>query len=180
MATYIKGKSETIAIWDGTSAYEPLVCLTSGGLSESVEEITAPITKCDSTSSLTREAGTYSYEIPFEGLYAETEAGKLSWAEIRTKLRALGEITWRITTTYATGTDVEYGTGFFSALEKTGEVEEFISFSGTRDANRPSLWSCLAHSQPRQITNGMSSVSRIYRHIGSTGCETPAGLPDAI
>lgn len=133
MATYIKGKEEILSIWDGSTAYEPIVCLTSNNLSENVDEITAPITKCDaSTSALTREAGTYSYEISFEGLYAETESSKLSWAELRTKLRALGTVTWRITTTYDdASTDVEYGTGFFSNLEKTAEVEEFITFSGS-------------------------------------------------
>ncbi len=132
MATYIKGKEETLAVWDGVSAYEPIVCLTSNSLSESVEEITAPRTKCDTNNALVREAGQYSYEIPFEGVYAETEAAKLSWAELRTKLRALGNVTWRLTTTYAdASTDVEFGTAFFSALEKTSAVDEFLAFSGT-------------------------------------------------
>jgi len=131
MATYIKGKEETLYVWDGVDTYEPIVCLTSNGLSESVDEISAPRTKCDTNNALIREAGGYSYELPFEGVYAETEADKISWAEIRTKLRALGNITWKIETTYASGSDVEYGTGFFSALEKTSEVEDFISFSGT-------------------------------------------------
>ena len=132
MATYIKGKSEILAVWDDTSAYEPIVCLTSNSLSESVDEISAPRTKCDTENALVRESGQYSYEISFEGLYAETEVSKLSWAEIRTKLRSLGNFTWRITTTYeGATTDIEYGTGFFSSLEKTAETEEFISFSGS-------------------------------------------------
>lgn len=132
MATYIKGKEEILYIWDGSAAYEPVVCLTSNSLSESVDEVTAPQTKCDTaTTALNREAGQYSYEISFEGLYAETEASKISWAEIRTKLRTLGNFTWKIETTYASGSDVEYGTGFFGSLEKSAETEEFISFSGT-------------------------------------------------
>jgi len=131
MATYIQGKLETLSVWDGVDTYEPIVCLTSNGLSESVDEISAPRTKCDSNNSLIREAGSYSYELPFEGVYAETEADKASWAEIRTKLRALGTVTWKIETTLSTGSDIEYGTGFFSSLEKTSEVEDFITFSGT-------------------------------------------------
>ena len=131
MATYIKGKEEVLAVWDGVDTYEPIVCLTSNSLSETVDEISAPRTKCDTNNALVKEAGDYSYEISFEGLYAETEADKASWAEIRTKLRALGTVTWRITTTYESSTDVEYGEGYFSALEKTAETSEFITFSGT-------------------------------------------------
>ena len=131
MATYIKGKEEVLAVWDGVDTYEPIVCLTSNSLSETVDEISAPRTKCDVNNALVKEAGDYSYEISFEGLYAETEADKASWAEIRTKLRALGTVTWRITTTYESGTDIEYGEGYFSALEKTAETSEFITFSGT-------------------------------------------------
>lgn len=132
MATYIKGKNEVLAVWDGISAYEPIVCLTSNSLSESVDEISVPRTKCDTDNALQRESGGYSYEISFEGMYAETEANKLSWVELRSKLRSLGNFTWRITTTYANAsTDVEYGTGFFGSLEKSAETEEFISFSGS-------------------------------------------------
>ena len=131
MATYIKGKEEVLAVWDGVDTYEPIVCLTSNSLSETVDEISAPRTKCDTNNALVKEAGDYSYEISFEGLYAETESDKASWAEIRAKLRALGTVTWRITTTYESGTDIEYGEGYFSALEKTAETSEFITFSGT-------------------------------------------------
>ena len=131
MATYIKGKKETLSIWDGVDTYEPIVCLTSNSLSESVDEITAPVTKCDTDNTLKRKANTYSYEISFEGVYAETETDKLSWAEIRTKLRSLGDFTWKIETTYSSGSDVEYGEGFFGSLEKVAETEEFITFSGT-------------------------------------------------
>lgn len=132
MATYIKGKEETLAVWDGTSAYEPIVCLTSNTLNENVGEVSAPSTKCDTNNALIREAGQYAYDIAFEGVYAETEASKLSWAEIRTKLRALGTVTWRITTVYDdASTDIEYGEGFFSNLSKSAATEDFISFSGS-------------------------------------------------
>ena len=131
MATYIKGKKEILYIWDGTSAYEPIVCLTSNSLNESVDEISAPSTKCDTGNALQRSAGQYSYEISFEGVYAETECGKTSWAELRTKLRSLGDFTWKIETTYANdSTDAEYGTAFFNSLEKTSETEDYITFSG--------------------------------------------------
>jgi hypothetical protein len=131
MATKIKGQNEVLEVWDGTSTYEPMVCLISHTLSENVDEISSR-TKCDANGATTKEAGAYTYEISFEGEYAETEAGKASWAELRTKLRSLGTFDWRITTTYAdASTDIEYGSGFFSNLEKTAGTDEFISFSGS-------------------------------------------------
>ena len=130
MSTYITGDNEILSVWNGTDAYEPIVCLTSNGLSETVDEISAR-TKCDANGATQKQAGAYSYEIPFEGIYADPEADKAGWADIRTKLRTLGTFTWKIETTYASGTDVEYGTAYFSSLEKTGAIDEFITFSGT-------------------------------------------------
>jgi len=131
MSTYIKGQNEILYVWDGVDTYEPVVCLTSSGLSETVDEITGR-TKCDENGATQKQAGAYSYEIPFEGLYATTEVDKISWAEIRTKLRSLGTFTWKIETTYPdASTDAEYGTAYFSSLEKTGAVDEFMTFSGT-------------------------------------------------
>lgn len=131
MNTRIKGVNEILYIWDGTDTYEPIVCLTSNSLSENVGEISSR-TKCDANGSTYKESADYSYEISFEGEYAETQTDKVSWAELRTKLRSLGNFTWRITTTYAdASTDQEYGTAFFSNLEKSAGTDEFISFSGS-------------------------------------------------
>ena len=131
MSTRIKGNAEILYIWDGVDTYEPVICLTSNSLSETVNTVESN-TKC-SGDNVVKEAGTQSYEISFEGEYVETEADKASWAEIRTKLRAGNNITWKIVTTYANAsTDVEYGTGFFSDLEKTSTTkDENITFSGT-------------------------------------------------
>lgn len=134
MSTYIDGKEEILDIWNGTDAYEPIVCLISNGLSESVDEITAR-TKCDANGSTQKKAGAYSYEIPFEGIYAEDEASKIGWSELREKLRSLENFDWRITTNYGTGSDVEYGNAYFSSLEKTSANDEYISFSGTLVGN---------------------------------------------
>jgi len=131
MATYIDGQDEILYVWDDSNSYDPVVCLISHSLNENVDEVAAPLTKCDSGNALVKTPGDYSYEISFEGLYAETASDTFSWAELRTKLRALGTFTWRITTTYASGSDVEYGTGFFGNLEKTAANKEKITFSGT-------------------------------------------------
>lgn len=132
MAEYVLGQNEILSVWDDSDSYDPLVCLISHSLNESVDEIAAPLTKCDSGNALVKTPGDYSYEISFEGLYAKAATDTLSWVDLRTKLRALGTFTWRITTTYAdASTDIEYGTGFFSSLEKTAENKESITFSGS-------------------------------------------------
>lgn len=130
MAENIKGNAQILYIWDGTDTYEPVVCLTSLNKNESVNVVES-ITKC--STSRKAEAGTSSYEIGFEGEYVETEADKVSFVELRTKLRTLGNFTWRITTTYSNAsTDNEYGTAFFSDLESTSTTkDENITFSGT-------------------------------------------------
>ena len=131
MAEYILGQSETLAVWDGVDSYDPIVCLTSSGLSEAVAEVSAR-TKCDANGATQRKAGAYTYEIPFEGLYAKPEADKFGWVELKAKLRSLGNFDWKITTTYADDTtEIEYGSGYFSSLEKTGAVDENITFSGS-------------------------------------------------
>lgn len=131
MSETVLGNSEILYIFDGTDTYEPIVCLTSNSISESVSEVSS-ITKCNPGKTI-RKAGTHSYEISFEGEYIKTEADKVSWTEIRTKLRALGNVTWKIITTYAdASTDIEYGEAFFSNLEKSAPTgDENITFSGT-------------------------------------------------
>lgn len=132
MAEYVLGKEEVFAVYDGVDSYDPVVCLTSHNISESVDEITAPRTKCDTNNAISTSPGDYSYEISMEGVYAKSEADKWSWVELRDLLRGLEVHDWRITTTYAdASTDVEYGSGWFSALEKTAETNEYITFSAT-------------------------------------------------
>lgn len=131
MSTYVKTISEILAVWNGSDAYENIICLTSHSLSESVDEISTR-TKCDDNGATQRRAGAYTYEISFDGVYPETEAGKVGWAELRTKLRALGNVDWRLTTTYSNAsTDIEYGNGYFSNLEKTAEIDSDITFTGS-------------------------------------------------
>lgn len=132
MAEYVLGKNEVLAVWDGVDTYDPVVCLTSHSINESVDEITAPRTKCDTNNAIITAPGDYSYEITMEGVYAKSEASKWSWVELRDLLRGLETHDWRITTTYAdASTDIEYGTGWFSSLEKTAENNEYITFSAT-------------------------------------------------
>lgn len=131
MSTYVKAINEILYVWNGATAYEPIICLTSHGLSESVDEISTR-TKCDTGGATQRRAGAYSYEISFDGVYSEVEASKLGWAGLRTKLRSLGNFDWKIETTYSdASTDEEYGNGYFSSLEKTAEIDTDITFTGS-------------------------------------------------
>ena len=131
MSETVLGNAEILYIWDGTDTYEPIACLTSNSISETVSEVTS-VTKCNPQQTI-RKAGTHSYEISFEGEFIKPETGKASWTELKAKLRALDNYTWKIETTYEDdSTDVEYGEGFFSDLEKTSPTgDEFITFSGT-------------------------------------------------
>jgi len=131
MATYVKTISEILSVWNGTDAYEPLVCLTSHGLSESVDEVSTR-TKCDANGATQKRAGAYSYEISFDGVYPEVESNKIGYVGLKSKLRALGNVDWKITTTYSdASSDVEYGNGYFSNLEKTAEIDTDITFTGS-------------------------------------------------
>lgn len=132
MSEILQGESEILSIWNGSDAYEPIGCLTSNGLNET-REVNESSTKCD-PKQIKRTPSTYSYEVSFEGEFAETETGKQSWVELKEKVRSAtsSSVTWRIVTTYADATTLtEYGTGVLTSLEKTAPNAENITFSGT-------------------------------------------------
>ena len=132
MSELIKGDAEILKLWDGT-AYVPFACLTSSSLSETRNVIESQ-TKCD-PGLVTRTAGSYSYEISFEGEYIKPEASKESWAELRDRIRVVAdsEVEWSITTTYAdASTDIDYGTAILTDLSKDAPAgDELITFSGS-------------------------------------------------
>lgn len=132
MSEKILGDSEILYLWDG-SAYEPVACLTSNDLSETRNSIESQ-TKCD-PGVTTKKAGSYSYEISFEGEYIKPEASKASWKEIAAYIRtiSLADATWKIVTTYADDTtDIDYGNGIITDLSKTSPAgDELITFSGS-------------------------------------------------
>ena len=136
MSDYIVGQNEILSVWNEVDdAWQPLICLSSNGLSENADTIEGR-TKCDLKGAKQTKAGAYSYELPFEGMYVKSEEDKLAWADLRTMLRSLENFDWMITTTYNdSSTDIEYGNAFFSNLEKTAATDEFISFSGSLVGN---------------------------------------------
>lgn len=132
MSELIKGDAEILYIYDG-SAYVPVVCLTSSSLSETRNVIESQ-TKCD-PGLVTKTAGSYSYEISFEGEYIKPEASKESWVELRDLIRSVTDsvVEWRITTTYADATtEDDYGTAILTDLSKDAPAgDELITFSGS-------------------------------------------------
>jgi hypothetical protein len=120
-------------------AWKPVACLTSNGISESWD-FAETVTKCD-PGVTRRKPTTYSYEIPFEGVFTDTsgaggDTAKASWDTIKNLARAKALTEYQIALLKENGTeepnfDPQYGAAYFSALEITGAEGEFITFTGT-------------------------------------------------
>ncbi len=127
--TFIKGDDVLFSIWD-TDAYEPIACITSSSISESVE-IEEVQTKCD-PGNIVKTPSTYSYEISGDGLYIDeaVDINKQSHAKLKALLRAKEKITWKMSTGITSPTD-EYGFGYITALDLTGDAGVNASFTFT-------------------------------------------------
>lgn len=128
--TFIKGNTVILSIWDESNSYDPVACLTSNSISESVE-VDEVETKCDPGNAV-KTPGTYSYEISAEGIYIDeaVDTGKTSHALLKGYMRAKTEITWKMDTGLTSPT-AEYGTGYITSLELTGDSGENANFSVT-------------------------------------------------
>lgn len=111
MSTYIKGDAVILSVWDGTSAYEPIACLTSNSLSLT-RNIIETQTKCD-PGVVIKTPGSMSYSISAEGVAIVTEAGKVSAKNLITKMNLAAQLvdTWRMDDGDGT---YYYGTGVFT------------------------------------------------------------------
>lgn len=127
--TFIKGNAVIFSIYD-TSAYEPIACITSSSLSESVE-IDEVETKCD-PGNIVKTPGSYSYEITGDGIYIDesVDIGKQSHDKLKDLLRAKTLITWSMATGI-TSPVTEYGTGYITSLDLTGDAGENATFTFT-------------------------------------------------
>jgi hypothetical protein len=122
-----------------SGTWKPVACLTSNGLSETWD-FAETVTKCD-PGVTRRKPTTYSYEIPFEGVFTDTsgaggDTAKASWDTIKGIARAKTLAEYQIALLLANGTEdpnfaAQFGTAYFSALDITGAEGEFITFSGT-------------------------------------------------
>ena len=131
--TFLKGNAVVFSIYDTVgTAYQPLACITSSAISEE-GDINEIETKCDPGNQI-QTPGSYSYEITAEGIYIDeaVDTGKQSHAKLKALLRAKTLITWRMATSLSTaGQENEYGTGYITSLELTGEAGENANFSVT-------------------------------------------------
>lgn len=127
--TFIEGDDVLFSVWD-TDAYEPIACLTSNTLSESLE-IDEVQTKCDPGNTV-KTPGTYSYEISVEGIYIDesVDTDRQSHGKLKGYMRNKTKITWKMSTGL-TGTAAEYGYGYITSLELTGEAGSNATFSAT-------------------------------------------------
>lgn len=143
------GKLLILSIFNGIDDFEPLACLTSVSMAETMSMLEST-TKCDNGKRRILP-DTYSANHSFEGELIDTttvggNSAKTSWDSLRTRFRNGEELTWKLhTVTWNTdpnnpvatddGFIREYGKGYISDLELTGDVGEFITFSGTLEIN---------------------------------------------
>lgn len=127
--TYIKGDVVLFSIWD-TDAYEPIACLTSNTLNESVE-IDEVKTKCN-PGNTEQTPGAYSYEISVDGIYIDetVDTDRQSHSKLKGYMRAKTKITWKMATGLS-GVAAEYGYGYITSLELTGDAGENATFTAT-------------------------------------------------
>lgn len=120
-------------------AWKPASCMTSNGISESWD-FAETVTACD-PGVTRRKPTTYSYEIPYEGVFTDTtgaggDTAKVSWDSLSAIARAKTRIDWKIALLRDDGTeepnfDPQYGNGYFSALEISANESDFITYTST-------------------------------------------------
>ena len=131
MATKIKGELLILSVWD-SSIYRPIACLTSNSLNETMSIIESQ-TKCD-PGVVTREPGTYSYELSAEGEYIDTTSatGAITLASHDYLHEVFGtKVDWRLATGL-TDKAFYYGTAIINDLSGDfASGEELATFSAS-------------------------------------------------
>ena len=132
--TFLKGDVVIFSVHNGT-AYEPIGCITSSSLSESLE-VDEVQTKCD-PGNIVQSPGSYSYEITGDGLYIDeaNDTGRHSHGKLKTLLRNKTLITWRMATGIGSPQVLEYGTAYLTSLELTGDAGQNATFTFTLSGN---------------------------------------------
>lgn len=120
---FLEGDEDIISLYQ-TTEYVPIGCLTGNGISESVA-MRETVTKCDPGVTITKPS-TSSATISFDGV-ASSDAGILSWDDLKTIHRGKTLVTWRLGSTGA----YDYGEGYIESLDKTGNAGEDVTFTGS-------------------------------------------------
>ena len=132
MSTMVNGKTVVLSLWDGT-AYLPIGCLTSNGISESQEINDGEPNKCD--DNVPRSQGAYSYEINADGvMVAIADAGystKANYQKIReiwkTSRTGLTPIFWK----QSIDGVAEFGKMYITSLDAEFPADGDATFSIT-------------------------------------------------
>ena len=117
--SFIKGDAIILYLWDGSSAYKPIACLTSNSLAQT-RNIIESQTKC-APGVVIKDAGSLTYEITFEGRYIDTtssgstDSDKMSHDALKDLLESGSPQSWKMDTGL-TDSDAYYGSAIFSDL----------------------------------------------------------------
>ena len=134
MSTKIMGEDLILYIWDGTSAYEPIACLTSNSLAQTRSVIESQ-TKCN-PGVITKTAGSVTYNISFEGEYIVTESGLQSHAELFAYINTItGTLQdWKLDN--GQGAGAYYGSAVLADLSLDAPAgDELSTFSGSLEGS---------------------------------------------
>mgnify|MGYP003334996884 CR=1 FL=1 len=112
----------------GGTNYDTVVCLTSVGISDSVQPVDA-----SSACGPDKSPGAVDMSISFEGQHLhDPNTGDISGTDLRILLRAEQTIGWKLSpVSPVAGDEIQEGTGYLSELSSTYSYSDVAVFSGT-------------------------------------------------
>ena len=113
---------------NGGTDYDMVVCLTSVGVSMSVQTVDAA-----SACGPDKSPGSLEISYSFEGQHLQDpDAGKINGTDLRLLLNAEQTIGWKLSPeTPIEGDEIQEGTGFISELSSTYAFDSVGTFTGT-------------------------------------------------
>lgn len=125
------GKFSILSLSDGIMAdYLPVGCLTSNGISRSMEMTDGTLTKCDPDPEPI--PGKRSYTIPFDAVAIDNDTAHASLLKVEELFEAGAPIYWKNTITKTEGVPIiRYGRAYLTEFNQEAPVDGEITFSGT-------------------------------------------------
>lgn len=129
------GKNSILFVNTGTD-YMPIGCLTSNGISKSMDMTDGTLTKCDPDPESI--PGKRSYEVSFDAVAVVNEATLASLAEVDVLFDLGKAIYWKNEITLEDATKVTtFGKGYLTSFDREDPVDGEITFSGTIQGSGP-------------------------------------------
>lgn len=123
------GKNSLLFVNTGT-AYLPIGCLTSNGISKSMDMTDGTLTKCDPDPEPI--PGKKSYEVSFDAVAVVNEVALASLDAVDLIFEEGKLMYWKNEITLADATKkTTYGKGFLTSFDREDPVDGEITFSGT-------------------------------------------------